>query len=279
MSHPLLARLASADPEERIAACRAAAADPSAVLFGEALVERLGDPVPAVAAAASQSLAGLAQTHDVKPTLHAALREGAPQARLWAALTLTHLDPPSVRLLPALVDGLALGDGKLRWQAARVLVTCGRLHGEVLPLLLGLSRGDERALVRRMARHCLRELARDDRHAAAALFEGTRDEDVPARRAAYAALPSLLDPAPEILHGLIQALSQEPDPASRRIATVALAELAPQAPEALRGDVVAALTRTRDGTEDPDLRRGAERALSRIAADPRRPESVARDRR
>jgi len=261
VSHPLVERMKNSDPEERLRACREAPEDPAAVLFAEALAHALGDPVKAVAGAASDALAALARDHDVTEVLHAALHGGEPLRSLWAALTLARLEPPGLRSLPALVEGLGLPDGKLRWRAARTLVQCGRLHGEVLPLVLGLSRRDERPVVRRMARHCLRELARDDPSAARALLDGTRDPDVLARRAAYAALTSLVDPPPEVLDALGKALSAEPDAACRRIASVALGAIGTAAPD----PVLAALRRASEDPDDPALRRGATRALESIA--------------
>ncbi len=265
MSHPLLERLASGDPSERARACREAADDPSAVLFSESLAAALGDPVTSVADAAADALTQLAEHHDVKPALITVLHGGDPRARLEAALTLAKLEPPSLRLLPALAEGLALPDGNRRWRAARMLVSCGRLHGEVLPLLLGLARGDERALVRRMAHHALRELAPDDPEVAQALLEGTRDSDVPARRAAYAALAALLDPPGQIVEALIRALASEPDPASRRIVTVALAQLAPMQTDELRAIAADALRTALAAASDPEFQRGAERALERLS--------------
>ena len=173
-----------------------------------------------------ETLVKLGQDHDVRPTLLSALRDDDPLRRVDAALALARLEPPHMRLVPALVDGLGLDDAKRRWWATRLLVETGRLAPEVLPVLLGLSRSDERPVVRRMARHALRELSRDDPDAARALVEATRDPDVPARRAGYAALASVLAPEPQVVARLTEALGSEPDPASRRIATVALAELA-----------------------------------------------------
>jgi len=261
LTPPLIERLKSPDPETRLRACRAAAEDPAAVLFADALAKALGDPVKAVAAAASEALATLARDHDVTDVLHAALHAGEPLRGLWAALTLARLEPPGLRCLPALVEGLGLHDTKLRWRAARTLVQCGQLHTEVRPLLIGLSRSDERPVVRRMARHCLRELAPDDPSATDALLEGTRDPDVPARRAAYAALTALLDAPAEVLDALGEALSAEPDPACRRIATAALGAVGGAAPD----PVLAALRRASQDPDDADLRRGAARALDRIA--------------
>lgn len=266
MSHPLLERLRSPDPDERREACRAAREDPAAVLFDAALGEALGDPVNAVALAASDALVQLAQRHDVSVILREALRGEQPRRRLMAALTLARLEPPSVRLLPALVDGLGLEDGKLRWWAAKLLVETGRLHGEVRQLLHGLSRGDENPVVRRMTRHCLRELARDDPESARTLLEATHDEDVRARRAAYAALASLLDPPVGVIERLTQALGSEPDPASRRIASVALGQLGAVDPDALDQAALEALRAAREDPVDENLRRGAQRALQRIEA-------------
>lgn len=264
MSPALVERLQSPDPEARLRACRDAAEHPGAVLFAEALANALGDPVKAVASAASDALASLAQDHAVTDVLHSALHAGEPRRALWAALTLARLEPPGLRALPALVEGLGLPDTKLRWRAARTLVQCGHLQPEVRPVLIGLSRDDPRPVVRRMARHCLRELAPDDPAAAEALLAGTGDPDVAARRAAYAALTALLDPPKAVLLSLGEALSSEPDPACRRIATAALAAIGAGAPEA----VLAALRRAREDPDDPDLRRGAARALDRIAPEP-----------
>lgn len=263
MSHPVLAGLRSADVDERLEACRLAVADPAAVLFVDALVGTLGDPVRAVSRAASDALATLARQHEVGPALRKALHEGPERSRAAVALTLARLEPPDLRLIPALVGGLGQGDGKLRWSALKSLVECGRLHGEVLAVLVGLARDDPNAVVRRMAYHGLRELGRDDPAASLALVSGTRDADLAARRAAYAALASQLDPPPEVLVRLVEALVDEPDGACRRIATVALGEIGARLPERLDAGTRRALTHARDAAADPDLRRGAARALDR----------------
>jgi HEAT repeat protein len=266
VSQPLVDRLRSPDPDERRDACRVATADPAAVIFLEALGERLDDPVKAVAQAASDALVALAAEHDVMGVLRDALHSGPPVRRLWAALTLARLEPPALKLVPALVDGLALPDGKLRWWAARRLVETGRLHAEVLPVLLGLSRSHAQPVVRRMARHCLRELGRGDPDAASALVEATRDPEPRARRAGYAALASLLDPPPAVIERLAEALAMEPDEPSRRIASVALGALGAARPEAIDEAALRALHAAREDPRDPELRRGAARALHRIEA-------------
>ncbi len=264
MSHPIVERLRSSDPGERARACQEAVADPAAVIFLDALVAALGDPVRAVTRAASDALARLGRDHDVVPTLRAALHGGPTAHRAAAALTLARLEPPDLRLLPALVGGLGLADGKQRWASLKLLVETGRLRGEVLTLLVGVSRSDESAVVRRMARHGLRELGRDDRAAALALVEGTRDPDLAARRAAYAALASQLDAPPEVVARLTEALAHEPDGPCRRIATVALAEIGARTPERVQAPAIEALREARDDPSDADLRRGADRALARL---------------
>jgi len=263
VSHPVVTGLRSADADERVAACQQAVEDPAAVLFVDALIEALGDPVREVFRAACDALATLARQHDVTRPLREALHEGSARRRVGSALTLTRLEPPDLRLIPALVGGLGLDDGKLRWRALKALVETGRLHGEVLPVLVGLAESDGNAVVRRMACHGLRELGRDDPAASLALLTGTRDPDVAARRAAYAALASQLDPPREVLIRLVAALDDEPDGACRRIATVALGEIGARLPERLDPDARRALVRARDQADDPDLRRGAARALER----------------
>ncbi|MGI9591268.1 MAG: HEAT repeat domain-containing protein, partial [Myxococcota bacterium] len=88
MSHPLLERLRSPDPDERCAACREIAEDPAAVLLIEGLAGALGDPVKAVARAATETLVKLGRDHDVQPTLRRALRDDDPLRRVDAALAL-----------------------------------------------------------------------------------------------------------------------------------------------------------------------------------------------
>jgi len=261
VSHPLLERLRSPDPDERCAACRDVGEDPAAILLVDGLVGALGDPVMAVAQAATDALVKLGQDHEVIPSLRAALRDGDAMRRLDAALALARLEPPHVRLVPALVDGLGLADAKRRWWATRLLVETGRLATEVLPVLLGLSRDAEQPAVRRMARHALRELARDDPEAACALVEATRDPDVPARRAGYAALAAVLAPEPAVVVCLTEALGSEPDAACRRIATVALAELASRDASVIDAAARQALETAR-ASRDEGLQRGAERALA-----------------
>lgn len=265
MSHPLVARLASGDAEERARACREAADDPAATLLAPALARALGDPSRAVARAASDALVAIERrAGGTLEAVRAALHGPAPAARVGAAFTLARLEPPAPRLLPALVEALSSRDGDARWAAARILVEMGRLHAEVLPVLVGLARTGADAVVRRMAAYALRSLAPDRPEAARVLLEATRDADVHVRRAAFTALAALLDPPPEVAARLVEALAADPDPASRRLAALALGELARTAPGAVPPRAAReALARARDA-DDADLRRAAERSLAKL---------------
>ncbi len=266
MSHPVLERLRDADPEQRRRACEAALEDPSAVLLVDALGKCLGDPAKQVSRAASRALTRLGQQHDaVRPVLRGALRSGPVSGRWMAAFTLARLAPPEPALLPALVEALASEDGDVRWSAARLLVESGRLHGEVLPLLLQLACRDERAPVRRMAGHCLRELAPDHPAVARALLESSQDADPVVRRAAYTAMTSLLAPPAEVIDRLAEAVAHESNPAGRRTAAIVLGELGAARSEALPAPALESLRRACQGPGDAGLRRVAARVLERLA--------------
>jgi HEAT repeat protein len=230
VTHPLLARLASADPGERRAACSAAAQDPSGVLLAEALAGHRDEP----------------------------------PRRVGAAFPFARREPPGPRLLPALVEALASGDGDVRWAAARLLVDAGRLHGEVLPLLVGLARAGENPVVRRMATFALRELAPDRPEAAEVLLAGARDGDLHVRRAATTAMASLLDPPESVARHLLAALREDPDAATRRLAALALGEIGAAHPAAVPAETADLLAAAGARAEDPDLVRAAERALVRL---------------
>jgi HEAT repeat protein len=267
MTHPIAVRLGSPDPNERRAACAAAAEDPSAVLLADALAGVLGDPVKAVGRAASDALVAIGRrAGGVGEALRRALHSDEPARRFGAAFTAARLDPPGPRLLPVLVEAHASGDGDVRWAAARLLVEAGRVHGEVLPLLVGLARAGESAVVRRMATFALRELAPDRAEAAEVLLAAARDTDLHVRRAATAAMASLLGPPPSVARHLLAALAGDPDAATRRLAALALGEIGASAPEALPDDAQAQLEAAGRRDEDTDLRRAVERALARLRA-------------
>lgn len=155
-----------------------------------------------------------------------ALLRGEGRERIEAAFALARLAPPGPELLPALVDALAHPEGDVRWTAARILVDLGRVHGEVLRVLLGLLASAERAPVRRMAAHCLRELAPDRPEAAHALVAATRDPDPAVRRGALVALAGVVDPPAEARTRLLACLEEAGDPQLVGLAALALGRLA-----------------------------------------------------
>jgi len=264
MSHPLVERLASGNPDERRAACMAALEEAGTPDLVFALSDALGDPVKAVGRAASDALVGLAQrSADIEGPLERALHSPDRKARWRAAFTAARLSPPEPRLLPALVEGLGSEDGDVRWASARLIVETGRRHGEVMPLMVGLVRGGETALVRRMATFALRELAHDRPEAAEVLLEAVDDPDLHVRRAATLAMASLEAPPEPIAERLLEALKRDPDAATRRLAALALGELGAHQPDFVPDETGDALHRART-SDDPDLRRAVERALDRL---------------
>jgi HEAT repeat protein len=266
VSHPLLVRLAGADPAERRAACLAAPADPAAALLVEALGLALGDPDRSVSRAASDALAAIGRRERaVQDVLRDALRSDSPARRFAAAYTSVRLAPPHPGLLPPLVEALASEDGDVRWSAAKILVDLGRLHGDVLGVLLGLARGADAPAARRMAAFCLRELAPDHPETARVLLGATHDPDAAVRRASFTALAALLDPPDAVRARLREALGADADLAVRRIAATALGALAAQGAAGLDPDSEAALVAATAST-DAVLRRAAERALGRRAS-------------
>ncbi len=265
----LLEKLTSADPEERRSACRSAADDPAAIFLADALAEALGDPEKAVARAASDALVQIGtRAGGVDDALRKALQSDLPGRRWGAAFTAARLEPPGPRLLPAAVEALASADGDVRWAAARLIVEIGRLRAEVLPLLLGLVRSGEQAVVRRMATFALRELAPDRGDAAQVLLDATRDADLQVRRAAFTAVASLATPPSGLVERLLEALREDEDAASRRLAALALGELGRANPQVLSPLVIRQLREVEEQSEDPDLRRALARALGRMSRTP-----------
>lgn len=265
MSPGLAERLDSASPEERVAACREIAETDAPAELLDALARALGDPVKSVARAASDAFVALHRAgRPVRPALRSALRSDVPLRRFGAAATSARVAPPGPELLPALVEGLASPDGDVRWAAARLLTNTGRLHGEVLTLLLGLVRGGEHASVRRMATFSLRQLAPDRPEAARELLAATRDEDLHVRRAALVALAGLFEPPPEVAERLLEVVASDTEVVSRRLAALALGELASAWPNSVPERAGALLRGAREAADDTDFARALDRSLERL---------------
>ena len=265
MRHPIIARLESRDPEIRRAACVDAGNDASAVILVDALANALGDLDRSVARAASDTLVQIASTDPgVETALRRMLRSADPRKQLGAAFTSTRLGPPEPRLIPTLVEGLQSPHGDVRWSAAKLLVDVGHLHGEVLPIVLGLVRGGATPAVRRMAAYCTRELAPESPESAAALLDATRDADPTVRRAGFSALAKLIDPPADVTARLIEVVRDDPDPAVRRIGAVALGHVGTWASPERRSAVHDTL-RVAAASEDPLLVRAATNALAHLS--------------
>jgi len=234
VSHRIAERLRSSNPDERVAACRDAVEDPSAVVLIDALAAALGDPVKGVARAASDALARLAHKVDgVVPAVRSALRSDDSSRRWHAALTSARIEPPSSRLLPAIVEALANREGDVRWKAAQLLVEAGRVNPEFLPLAIGLVANGEPPIVRSMAAHCVRELGADSPESARALLEATRDPERSVRRAALTALAGLAQPSRDASLARLEEIARaDPDPELRALAGRALEGLARSEPAA-----------------------------------------------
>jgi HEAT repeat protein len=255
MSHPLVERLHSAQPEERVSACREAVEDPSAIVLIDALGEALGDPVKAVALAASDALARLARAIDgVEAVVHRALRSDDASRRWHAVLTSARIEPPSPRLLPPIVEALASREGDVRWMAARLLVDAGRVNPEVLPLAIGLVTGGEAAEVRCMAMHCVRELGPERPESERALLDGSRDPDRCVRRAALTALAGLTDPSQRVFDRLAEVIADPGDATNRKLAVYSLDALAREHAGKLTQAAIAALRQIAAADPDLDLR-------------------------
>jgi HEAT repeat protein len=226
VTHPLVARLRDPEPAVRRAACAEAARDPSAVVLVGALCDGLADSERQVARAASDALAEIgARDPGVATSLAAALRHERPEARCRAALTLARLEPPKLKWLPALIDGLAHPDRELRWSSAKLLVELGRVSPEVLPVLLHIAEGGERPSAQRMAVVAVRALAPDRPETTRALLAASRCGDPEVRRTALPGLAAVMERTGDAAARLREAAATDPDAASRRLAAAALATL------------------------------------------------------
>lgn len=253
----LLDDLSSRDPRKRADACRRAASDPAGALLAEKLVEALGDAERRVVRAASEALVALERNGaKLEPLLKRALRGAAP-LRVGAALVLARLGPPDIALLPPLVEALASPAREVRWAAARAVVGLGRVHGEVLALLLGLVAHDERAGVRRMAALALGELAPGRPESVVTLIGATRDGDPGVRGAAVSALGGLCEAPREVAVRLCEVVGHDRDVSVRRLGCAALAQVG----DALPGPAEAALRRALEPTSEAGLQQAARHAL------------------
>lgn len=207
----------------------------------------------------------LGRDAELRGTLRDLLRDGTPLARFSAAFVLFQREP-GVRLLPPLLDSLDLDDGDLRWTAAHMLATLGRMQPEVRPVLLHETAHGASARRRRMAIYAARELAPERPETQAAFLNALDDASSEVRRAALASLAKLTDPARDCVERALAILRDDPDARMRRIAAVLVPGLAAHHPDAASPGRAALERASRD--PDPLLARAAALALRRLDTDP-----------
>jgi HEAT repeat protein len=213
VTHPIVAALRSAAAEERLAGCEAAAGDPSAVLLVDPLVAALGDRDARVVRAATRALEQIGREHEsVLVALQPALRSEDPRHRLEAAWTWARLEPPPIKLLPAIVSALGDLEGDARWRAARLLVELGRMHGEVAPVVRDLAAADRPARVRGIGLAALRELEPDSELTRSAHLAASRDADAGLARLALLGLAGLAAPTSEVRQRFAEVAASHADP-------------------------------------------------------------------
>ncbi len=198
----------------------------------------------------------------LRQSLLARLRDDRPRVRFATAWILFQAERPTLRLLPALLDALELEDGDVRWSAAHMLATLGRLQGEVFPVLLHELASAASELRRRMALYALRELAPERPETCDAFLAALEDSSPELRRAALSSLGKLHEPTLACLEQVLAALDRDSDLRSRRIAAAVLPPLATRYPDALPAAREA--LRAATDSADPTLARSARAALTRL---------------
>jgi HEAT repeat protein len=206
----------------------------------------------------------------LRDSLRETLRAPNPLARFAAAFVLFHAERPTLRLLPSLLEALELGDGDARWQAVQMLAVLGRLHGEVLPVLLAEARASASPVRRRMSLFALRELAPERNETGDVFLAAVDDADGHVRRAALSSFAKLSDPGRVLVERALDlARGADPDPRMARIAAVILPDLIRFHPE-LRADA-ARLLDSLERASDPSLARAALAARQRLLEAPPAP--------
>ena len=234
----------------------------------EGLIERLSTSERSVQrAACDEAGERLRSEPGARDELIGLLNGGSLHARFAAAFVLFHHDRPSLRLLAPLLDALALEDGDRRWKAAEMLAVLGRMHAEVLPVLLELAVNGDPALRRRMALYTLRELAPEEPYVHRAFMASLDDPDRAVRHAALSCFAKLRGPDLDFLQRVLSIAREATDPRLRRLAIVVLPEVAAEHVDA-HAEVRGALA-TLTESEDSELVSVVRATLQRLDRDPR----------
>lgn len=216
--------------------------------------------------ACDDAIAALRERPELRDPLHRVLANGTPEARFSAVWILFRSGNSSLRLLPALLDSLELPDGDLRWSAVHMLATLGRIHPEVLHLLLHEAREARQPTRRRMSLFALRELAPEQDATHAVLLSALDDSDSAVQRAALSCFAKLCETPRTTADRILQILESHPDPRMRRIAAAVTPEVVAAHPELLE-DARRLLGALR-ASSDPALARAARAALPRLPEHP-----------
>ena len=214
-------------------------------------------------AACDEALRTLPETPELRGALRDALGRESLHGRFPAAWVLFPGESrPGLGLLPPLLASLELDDGHLRWTAAHLLATLGRMHGEVFPVMLHEASQSPTPRSRRMALYVLRELAPERPETHSTLLAAIHDPSAEVRRAALSSLAKVHEPGPDAVAAAIEVARRDEDPRMRRIAAVLLPALASAHPESIPEirDVLDALCAERD----PVLARAAGIARNRL---------------
>ncbi len=217
--------------------------------------------------ACDDAVAALRAQPELRDSLQRVLADGTLEARFSAAWVLFRSGNASLRLLPALLDSLEHADGDLRWSASHMLATLGRIHPEVLPLLLHEAREARLPTRRRMAVFALRELAPEQAATHAVLLSALDDPEPAVQRASLSCFAKLCETSRSTARRILQVLESHPDLSMRRIAAVVTPEVVASHPEPLED--ARRLLGTLGTSSDPALSRAARSALARLPGQPK----------
>jgi len=219
------------------------------------LIADLDHPDKPTIRAAVDALISLATASpDIQQTLHQRLIETGHRNYWPAAYILGHFPHPSGAVIQTLIEALDHREPDIRWAIALLMVRIMKTEGDLLNLLVELSKTGT-ANQKRMALYCIRDLTLSDSVSLAALLEALRDGDPTVRVAATICLKlrSDLDNAGKSL--LLQVYLTDKELRVRNTAAVALANLGSPAPEFMN-----ALRKARESDND-QVRKAAITAL------------------
>jgi HEAT repeat protein len=219
------------------------------------LIADLDHPDKPTIRAAVDALISLATASpDIQQTLHQRLIETGHRNYWPAAYILGHFPHPSGAVIQTLIEALDHREPDIRWAIALLMVRIVKTEGDLLNLLVELSKTGT-ANQKRMALYCIRDLTLSDSVSLAALLEALRDGDPTVRVAATICLKlrSDLDNAGKSL--LLQVYLTDKELRVRNTAAVALANLGSPAPEFMN-----ALRKARESDND-QVRKAAITAL------------------